>query len=99
MSNTRKALPKINRFIRRILDNSILIIIIVVAITVFMAFQAVKVEMDTNFNTLMPKENDRITLIREKLGVETEQSSYLFLSISGDSLFDLEIFGHFPGYH
>lgn len=95
MSNTRKVLPKINRFIRGILDHSILIIIITIAITVFMAFQAVKVEMDTNFNTLMPQENDRITLIREKLGVETEQSSYLFLSISDDSLFDLELLGTF----
>ena len=82
-------------FIRFTLNHTILIIILTLVITIFMSYQALHVEMDTNVNNMLPNENKRINLIQEKLGIESEASNYLFLSIAGDNLFDLEVLGTF----
>ena len=72
-----------------------LIIILTLALTVFMAYQAIRIPTDTNVSNLMPSENVRIRLIRDELGIEQELSNYLFLTISGDNLFSLETLGLF----
>lgn len=56
-----------------------------------MAWQATKSAFDTDVNTLMPRNNSRILLIKDKLGVTKEVSNYIFVSISGDKLYTLEI--------
>ena len=85
----------INRLIRSMLRHSPAIIIFTLLVTVFMGYKALRVNIDTNVNTLMPRRNHRISLIREEIGVESEMSNYFFLTISGKDLYDLEILGTF----
>ncbi len=85
----------IKGFIRFILNHAVFVVVLTLAITVFMGFQAIRIGVDTNVNNLMPSENVRIDLIRDELGVESEYSNYLFLSITGDNLFTLETLGLF----
>lgn len=75
------------------LRHSILIIVLTLAVTAFMGYQALNVNMDTNVNNLMPSENIRIDLIRDELGVESELSNYLIVSITDDNLYTLETLG------
>ncbi len=85
----------INNSIKSILGRSKFIIVLTLLITVFMGFKAKNVDIDTNVNTLMPQRNKRISLIKNEIGIESERSNYLFLSISGDNLYNLEVLGTF----
>ena len=55
-----------------------------------MALQAAKIGIDTDVNTLMPRHNSRILQIKEKIGVETETVFYIFVTIRGHDLYNLE---------
>lgn len=85
----------INRFIRSTLRHSKLIILLTLALTVFLGIQAGKIGIDTDVNTLMTQRNSRILRIREQIGVETETRYYLFVSIRGRDLYNLNILGTF----
>ncbi|MCG8454460.1 MAG: MMPL family transporter [Spirochaetales bacterium] len=80
-----------NRFIRRILRHSYLIIIATLLITGVLGYMALGVNIDTDVNTLMPRKNARIDRLRATLGVETETTNYIFLSIEEPTLPNLTI--------
>ncbi|OQX29963.1 MAG: hypothetical protein B0D92_00930, partial [Spirochaeta sp. LUC14_002_19_P3] len=83
----------INKFIRLILKHSKLIIATTIAITVFLGWKALGIGINTDVNTLMPSENERINKIKTDLGVDKEVLNYMYLSIYGSDIYNLETLG------
>ncbi|MBF9014117.1 MULTISPECIES: RND family transporter [unclassified Oceanispirochaeta] len=81
----------INSFLRFTLKHSITIIIITFLMTIFMGYHAMHVQINPDPNSLMPQKNSRILRLKETLGVQSEKTNYLFLSIEGEDLYSLEV--------
>ncbi|MDC7233687.1 MAG: MMPL family transporter, partial [Spirochaetales bacterium] len=80
----------IRGFLRFTLNHSLAIIILTFGVTLFMGYHALRVQMNPDPNSLMPQSNSRILRLKEELGVQSEKTNYLFLSIEGEDLYTLE---------
>jgi len=56
-----------------------------------MGYYALKIQSDPDTASLMPRENKRIHRLRESLGVKNETTNFIFLSISGDNLYNKDV--------
>ncbi len=85
----------IRKFIRFVLRNSKLIIVLTILVTVFMGWKAADIGIDTDVNNLTPRQNDRIDKIRTELGIEKEITNFVFISIYGNDLYNLKVLQEF----
>jgi uncharacterized protein len=81
----------INSFLRFTLKHSLAIIIITFLITIFMGYHALHIQINPDPSSLMPQTNSRILRLKETLGVQSEKTNYLFLSIEGEDIYSLEV--------
>ena len=84
----------INRFLQYTLKHSILIIILTLGTTLVMGYHAFKVQINPDTSSLTPVNNQRTSHLKESIGLESESTNFVFLSVRSDDLYTLETMNH-----